>query len=166
METETFDRFRKTYWQAYRDLDGVRLRTWERSGVTLPQLRVLYQIRRAPGITTGDLARALGITVSTGSGLITKLVDRGLVERTTTPNDRRQLPLRLTEAGTALTGELSAPSQAYLRRVAEELGPDLAAVTAALARLTEATGRARATEDRSDGAASEPAATGERVACR
>jgi len=73
------ERFRLAYWQAIRDLDVVRLRQWEQWHVTLPQLRVLYQVRRAPGITTGDLAHGLGITVSTVSGLVSKLADRGLI---------------------------------------------------------------------------------------
>jgi DNA-binding MarR family transcriptional regulator len=117
---------------------------WERSGLTLPQLRVLFAIRREPGITTGDLARALGITVSTTSGLIAKLVERGLVERGSTPGDRRLLPLRLTSAGAQLTGDLSTAGTVYLRQVADQLGADLPAVTAVLARLAEAAAQVRA----------------------
>src|SRR5438552_14562048 len=88
-------RFRDAYWQAVRDSDTIRLRQWEQWHVTLPQLRVLHQIRRTPDITTGDLARLLGITVSTTSGLVIKLADRGLIARCSAA-DRRQIPLRLT----------------------------------------------------------------------
>jgi DNA-binding MarR family transcriptional regulator len=152
MEPTERSRFRHAYWGAFRDLDTVRLRLWERFGLTLPQLRVLHQIRREPGVTTGDLARALGITVSTTSGLVGKLVDRGLVTRTTAPDDRRQLPLRLTEAGAALTGDLSEVSRTFLDRVAVALGDDLPAVAAALEALATAAGRVRAAE-RDDAAA-------------
>jgi DNA-binding MarR family transcriptional regulator len=137
METE-LARFRRAYWQAFRELDTVRMRQWERSRLTLPQLRVLHRIRRVPGITTGELATMLGLTVSTVSGLVIKLTDRGLVERTTAADDRRQGPLRLTTAGEAISGEFSDESSVYLARVAAELGPALGVVTEALERLVAA----------------------------
>jgi DNA-binding MarR family transcriptional regulator len=146
MDTPAFRRFRRAYSAAARLLDTDRLHEWEQSRLTLPQLRVLYQIRRRPGSTTGELSRALGITVSTTSGLVIKLVDRGLVQRTTVPDDRRQAPLHLTEAGAAVAGELSDLRHAFLEQVAAELGDDLDAVVEALERLAEAAGRVRAAE--------------------
>ncbi len=136
--------FEREYWRSFRELDSVRLRHWERHRVTLPQLRVLYHIRRQPGVTTGELATALGITVSTTSGLVIKLADRGLVARATAANDRRQIPLHLTPEGETLTGELSEVGQRFTGRVAAALGDDLALVTAALIRLNEAAREATA----------------------
>ena len=130
-------RFRQAFWRAFRDADSLRLRQWERSHVTLPQLRVLYHLRRHPGATTGELARRLGITVSTTSGLVIKLVDRGLVVRGSLADDRRQAPLRLSEAGAALLGELSDEMRTYMGDVAARLGGDLDAVTRALEILAE-----------------------------
>ena len=137
-------RFERAYWRAFRELDSVRLRHWERHRVTLPQLRVLYQIRRAPGVTTGGLAAALGITVSTTSGLVIKLVERGLVERSTGVDDRRQGPLQLTAEGNILTGEHSEVGHLFTGEVAALLGDELAGVTAALERLTDAATEATA----------------------
>src|SRR5918998_553262 len=125
-------RFRQAFWRAFREADSIRLRQWERSSVTLPQLRVLYHLRRHPGLTTGELARRLGITVSTTSGLVIKLVDRGLVVRGSLADDRRQAPLRLSEAGAALLGELSDEMRTYMGEVAARLGADRDAVTQAL----------------------------------
>ena len=144
MGDEAMRRFSRAYWRAFRELDGVRLRHWERYRVTLPQLRVLHQIRRTPGVTTGELATALGITVSTTSGLVIKLADRGLVARTTGADDRRQAPLRLTPEGEELAGELSGVGQQFTRAVAASLGDDLATVTAALERLVAAAAEATA----------------------
>ena len=138
MNDDVVRRFERAYWQAFRELDTVRLRHWERHRVTLPQLRVLYHIRRTPGVTTGELAAALGITVSTTSGLVIKLVERGLVARATGAGDQRQIPLRLTPEGEVLTGELSEVGHAFTRHVAALLGDDLGAVTAMLERLTAA----------------------------
>jgi MarR family transcriptional regulator, organic hydroperoxide resistance regulator len=130
-------RFRQAFWRAFREADAIRLRQWERSHVTLPQLRVLYYLRRHPGATTGELARRLGITVSTTSGLVIKLVDRGLVMRGSLADDRRQAPLRLSDDGAALLGELSEEARAHLSGVADRLGDDLERVIQALELLAE-----------------------------
>ncbi len=132
-------RFRQAFWRAFREADSIRLRQWERSHVTLPQLRVLYHLRRHPGATTGELARRLGITVSTTSGLVIKLVDRGLVVRGSLADDRRQAPLRLSDDGSALLGELSDDARAFLGEVADRLGADLEPVVQALELLANAT---------------------------
>ena len=137
------ERFRAAYRCAYRELDSIRLRQWERSHLTLPQLRILFQVRRSPGVTTGQLARTVGITMSTTSGLVAKLVNAGLVARGHVSEDRRQIPLDLTEAGRALAGELAEYSQPFLNRLAEALGDDLEPVIAALERLAGASALVR-----------------------
>jgi DNA-binding MarR family transcriptional regulator len=99
---------------------------------------VLYHIRRAPGVTGGEIAAALGITVSTVSGLVGKLTERGLLARGTAPDDRRQAPLELTPEGLTLVGALSETNQAFTAQVAATLGDDLEAITSALERLAAA----------------------------
>lgn len=138
-----FTRFRHAYWQVVRELDKERLREWERSRLTLPQLRVLFQVRRTPGITTGELAKLLGVTVSTTSGLVIKLADRGLIRRETAAGDRRQAPLFLSEEALSLVSDISDTWRPFLSGVAEELGEDLERVTNALERIAEAATRVR-----------------------
>jgi DNA-binding MarR family transcriptional regulator len=137
------DRFRAAYWQVLRDLDTQRLGQWERSHLTLPQLRVVFQVRRTPGITTGQLARCLGVTMSTVSGLVSKLADRGLVARGSSDDDRRQIPLELTDAGLDLAGELAERTRPFVDQIAGELGDDLEGVVAALETLVAAAARVR-----------------------
>ncbi len=145
MQANSFlgDRFRAAYWQVMRDLDTVRLRQWEQWHITLPQLRVLYQVRRTPSITTGDLAQLLGITVSTTSGLVGKLADRGLIVRSAAPGDRRQIPLQLSPQGEALVGEMRGPSVAFLDELIRDLGAEIEGMTGMLERLTRAAAAAR-----------------------
>jgi DNA-binding MarR family transcriptional regulator len=138
MSDDPVARFRRAYWRAFRELDSVRLRQWEEYRLTLPQLRVLYHIRRTPGVTGGEIAAALGITVSTVSGLVGKLTERGLLARGTTPDDRRQAPLELTSEGLTLVGALSETNQAFTAQVAAALGDELETITAALERLADA----------------------------
>jgi DNA-binding MarR family transcriptional regulator len=127
--------FREAYWAALRELDSVRLRLWEQTGLTLPQLRVLFQIRRTPGVTAGELSKLLGTAPSTTSGLVAKLEQRGLVERGREPDDRRREPLLLTDRGAGVAGGLSEATRPYLEQIAHALGDDIGAVTATLERV-------------------------------
>jgi DNA-binding MarR family transcriptional regulator len=138
-----YERFRVAYIRALLELETLRLAQWERSRVTLPQLRVLFQVRGTPGITTGQLAQSLGITVSTTSGLVAKLARAGLIARGTSEDDRRQIPLELTDKGRVLAGELADYARPFLRDVAENLGDRLDATTAALEMLAAAVASAR-----------------------
>ena len=144
------ERFHEAYWRAVRELDTLRLRQWERSRLTLPQLRILFQVRRSPGVTTGQLARALGITVSTTSGLVAKLVDAGLMVRGQLSDDRRQIPLELTEAGSAVAGELTEYSKPFFDQMTGALGDDLEQVIAALDKLARASAIVRETGEPED----------------
>lgn len=140
-------RFRRAYWAALREVDNLRLRMWERSNLTLPQLRVLFHVRSNPGITTAELARALGTTVSTTSGLIIKLEERGLIERTQHPDDRRREPLSLSAPGAVLVGGLSETTRPFLEGLALRLGDDLDAASALLERVAAAAAAERAASE-------------------
>jgi DNA-binding MarR family transcriptional regulator len=124
-------------------VDTRRLRTWEDRGLTLPQLRVLFHLRAQPGITTNALAQQLDLTTPTVSGLVDKLARAGLVERGRRAEDRRVIPLMLTNEGVATVGEIREGNQALLASLCAQLGPDLEPVTGALELLAEAVDRAR-----------------------
>jgi DNA-binding MarR family transcriptional regulator len=81
--------------------------------------------------------------MSTTSGLVSKLADRGLVARGSSQGDRRQIPLELTETGQELAGELVQQTRPFLEEVAGELGQELDQVVGALEKLVAATARVR-----------------------
>jgi DNA-binding MarR family transcriptional regulator len=136
-------RFRTSYWTLVHYVETLRLRVWEERGLTLPQLRVLFQIRAQPGTTTNALARQLGLTAPTVSGLVDKLARAGLVARGRRSEDRRLVPLTLTEDGTATVGEIREGNRALLAALSAQLGPDLARVTEALELLASGIERAQ-----------------------
>ncbi len=138
------ERLRAAYWRVLHDLDALRLQQWERSKLTLPQLRVLFQVRRSPGITTGQLSKCMGITMSTTSGLVAKLADGGLLTRGTSADDRRQIPLQLSPQGQQLAGELAETTRPFLDAVVRELGDEVERVADALEELAAAAARVRA----------------------
>lgn len=104
--------------------------------LTMQQLKVLTLIAAERGRAAGhDLAETLNVSVATMSGLVDRLVEHGMVQRSDDPADRRIRRLSVTDAGSAtLRGLLSSnsiPNQ-VLDRLAED---DLRALVQGLAAL-------------------------------
>jgi DNA-binding MarR family transcriptional regulator len=111
-------------------------------GVTMSQAKVLYLVLAEPGLRMSDLAARLGVSLSTVSGVVDRLVDQGLLARSDDPADRRQVVIRVTDAGTTqleLFRELNAGQvRALLSRVDDA---DLVVVARALDVLAAAASR-------------------------
>lgn len=67
-------------------------------GVTLPQYRMLVVLERGRSNLTA-LARELDVASSTALRMVDRLIDAGLVERHTPPENRRETHLSLTPVG-------------------------------------------------------------------
>lgn len=143
MDDDLERRFRVAYWDVVHYVDRQRLRTWEDRGLTLPQLRILFQLRAQPGITTNALARQLGLSTPTVSGLVDKLVRASLVERGQRAEDRRVIPLMLTEEGASTVGEIREGNRALLTALSSQLGPELKHVTESLEQLAATIGQVK-----------------------
>lgn len=76
--------------------------------VTLPQLRALVLIATRGTLNLNALADAMGVHPSNASRSCDRLVAAGLLRRTSSPLDRRNLVLDLTEAGETLVDLLTA----------------------------------------------------------
>ena len=70
--------------------------------VTMAQMKALYLVAARGSLHMSALADLLGVTLSTGSGLVDRLVDQGLLERRHDDLDRRHVIVRLTPSGTEL----------------------------------------------------------------
>lgn len=66
------------------------------------QLAALYAVSGTEGLSVTDLAELIGRSPSATSRVVSELVARGMLERTTEAADRRQRSLALTPSGTAL----------------------------------------------------------------
>jgi len=108
-------------------------------GVTMSQAKVLYLVQAEPGLRMSELSSRLGVSISTVSGVVDRLVDQGLLDRQDDPADRRQVVLRITDAGTTqleLFRELNAGQfRDLLARIGES---DLAVVEHAIGILAAA----------------------------
>jgi DNA-binding MarR family transcriptional regulator len=101
---------------------GSLLATDER--ITFPQLRglVLVASRRATSTTT--LADALDVHPSTASRLAERLVAAGLLHRTPSSDDRRQVSLDLTHEGRTLLAAIMEHRRTAFRDLLQQLSPD------------------------------------------
>lgn len=94
------------------------------AGISPQQHQALLTIKGFPSsghITVGDLAERLQIRHHSAVGLIDRLVSKGLIARTPSSSDRRQVFLELTSRGDHVLERLSAAHKEQLRRVGPEI---------------------------------------------
>jgi DNA-binding MarR family transcriptional regulator len=92
-----------------------------RGGVSGAQLFVLRQIAAQPGLTIGELADRTFSRQSTVSGVVARLVAKGLVARHAGPTDARQTVLTLTRKGERAIEGAEPVAQERLARALAEL---------------------------------------------
>lgn len=81
---------------------GISVRAADEVGDISPvQLRALTVLRETTGANLVQLSQGMGVTVSTASRLVDRLVAAGLAERRPAPHTRREIRLSLTRAGKA-----------------------------------------------------------------
>jgi DNA-binding MarR family transcriptional regulator len=96
------------------------------------QARALKVVSERDGVRLSDLAEALHIAPRSATEVADGLQERGLIERTPDPGDRRAVLLRPTEEGRRIRGEIGAARAADS---AELFGRLSAADRAELARV-------------------------------
>jgi DNA-binding MarR family transcriptional regulator len=110
-----------------------------RLGLSMAQLNILYTLQRCGEMPMSRLAEMLNVSLSNATGLIDRIEERGLVERSRVPEDRRIVLIRVTPAGERMLGEIDALSEDHLRSVLRRLdAAERAAVAEAFASLREA----------------------------
>lgn len=114
--------------------------------VTMPQAKLLYLLGAAGDLHMADVVARLGVSLSTVSGLVDRVVDQGLAHRREDPMDRRQVVVGLTPAGTAFIDRFRELSADQMRGLLNLLSDrELSVVRDALAALSRAAERAAAT---------------------
>ncbi len=72
---------------------------WVGLDLTREQLRIVFLIHHREKLSPGEVADALGVSKANVTGVINRLVVKGLVSRRENPADRRGYILSLTEKG-------------------------------------------------------------------
>src|SRR5690348_3867283 len=117
-----------------RGMIGLSTRAADQLGqVSIVQLRAPTMLRSLQPASLVQLAEGIGVTPSTTSRLVDRLVAAGLVDRRTSPESRRQIELRLSPDGEATLDRydrlrLAAMTEALERIPAERRDAVLAAV--------------------------------------
>jgi DNA-binding MarR family transcriptional regulator len=114
------------------------------ASLTLPQLRVLVVLKGRGPVKLVSLAATLAVNPSTAMRMVGRLESGGLVERRPNPADRREVIVRLTEAGGSLVEEVMEHRRAEVAGLVARLPakqraglvPALRALTAAVEAAT------------------------------
>lgn len=89
-----------------RDRRQEELEAWLRLNLGIGQLKSLFFISNRGSTSLGKLAAALKVTPTNTTGIVDRLLERKLITRKESPDDRRVLVLRTTARGEALVNEL------------------------------------------------------------
>lgn len=108
---------------ASRALVGVAARSLAatEAKVTLPQYRALVLVGSKGEQNVSNLADALEIHPSTATRLCDRLIAKGLIERTTSVESRREVTVTLSAAGRALVRTVTTKRRNELRRIIAQL---------------------------------------------
>ena len=114
--------------------------------VTMPQAKLLYLLGAVGEMHMSDLVVRLGVSLSTISGLVDRVVDHGLATRREDPADRRQVLVGLTPAGTEFIDRFRELNARQMRELLERLADaELELVRGALAALGRVASQTSAT---------------------
>jgi DNA-binding MarR family transcriptional regulator len=93
-------------------------------GLTVPQLFLVQELRAQPGLTVTELSERLGLSKSTISGMVERLLRRGVITRRRSATDRRVVHLYLAPTLLEQASRLTVLKENYLARLLGRLEPD------------------------------------------
>lgn len=108
-------------WAVEHALESLSRAMLATHGVTGAQQFALRVLDARPGLTPGDLARALRVDPSTLTAMLHRLEQRGLVTREPDPADHRRVRLRPTPAGADLAAHTGSAVEAALDRTLDAI---------------------------------------------
>ena len=91
--------FMRILWSVEHGLSSMSKSMLRRVDVTGPQRLVLRIVGKRPGINAGELASIMHLHPSTLTGILKRLVERGLLARTSDVADGRKAVFHLTRTG-------------------------------------------------------------------
>ncbi|MGQ9532094.1 MAG: MarR family winged helix-turn-helix transcriptional regulator [Desulfotomaculales bacterium] len=105
-------------------------------GLTVPQLFLVQELQTRPGLTLTELSERLGLSKSTVSGMVDRLLRRGVITRRRSETDRRVAHLYLAPCLLEQASRLTVLKENYLARLLNRLEPgEVDEIIAALEKL-------------------------------
>lgn len=131
--------FMRLLWAVDHGLEASSKQMDAEVGVTGPQRLVVRLVGKRPGISAGQLAEVLHVHPSTLTGVLARLVERGVLTRRPDPEDARRALFGLTAQGKKIDEVRSGTVEAKVRRALAKVPPkELASARKVLAGLAEA----------------------------
>jgi DNA-binding MarR family transcriptional regulator len=107
--------------QLFRQLLPRVPKEWLEMDVTMPQLKTMLLLFLNGPMRMSDLASDLGVTLATATGLVDRMVEKGIVLRQDNPEDRRVVLIGLSTEGQAKISRLWESSKIKSRELLESL---------------------------------------------
>lgn len=115
-----------------------------RAGVSMTHLHVMWMIQRHGELSMTRLAEMLDVSLSNATGLVDRMEERGLIERSRVPDDRRVVRVGLSAHGRDLLAEIDLIKGDLARTILRHLtAPQMAALMRTVADLRGALQAAR-----------------------
>lgn len=110
-----------------------------KAGVSMTHMHVMWLLEHHGDLQMTRLAEMLDVSMSSATGIVDRMEERGLIERARVPDDRRVVEVRLTPRGVQALEAIEAIKQDRLRDILGHLETaELAGVAAALAAIRRA----------------------------
>jgi MarR family 2-MHQ and catechol resistance regulon transcriptional repressor len=123
-------------FQAFEQFSAHHIRQMD---LTPPQFDVIATLGNTQGMSCKELSQKTLITKGTLTGVVDRLAEKGLVQRTPLENDRRSVFISLTLAGDALFAQAFPAHLHYMKAAFERFSAvQLDAMTTELNRLGQA----------------------------
>jgi DNA-binding MarR family transcriptional regulator len=115
--------FMRLLWSVEHGLQRLSKRMENELGITGPQRLVLRVVGQYPDLSAKDLAHIVRLHPSTITGILQRLVSRGLLERQRDPVDTRRIRLRLKPPAARYTTRSRGTVESAVREALKRAGP-------------------------------------------
>ena len=123
IEDQTKDRIIAEFRGAMAELRCIGSEKLVRVGVSMTQLHVMSMLERHGDMAMSRLAEMIDVSLSSATGLVDRMEERGYLERLRVPDDRRVVLVRISETGRKLLDEIELLRTELLRTVLERMDP-------------------------------------------
>lgn len=122
-----------TVGELVRDLRCASTDRFVKHGLSMTQVHILRQLEQQGPISMSHIAELLDVSVSNATGLVDRMVERGLVERVGDPDDRRVVLVRVATGGNQALEDAESIKLDRIRSICARLDDvQLLRITAAL----------------------------------
>jgi len=135
------------------------------SNLTMSQLKTLFVLRHRGASGGQDLARAMGVSLATMTGIVDRLVAQALVERSEDPKDRRVRRVALSPHGREVVDGIITAGNEHQRRLMQRLDVEELSVLERASAILEQALAAESAETGRAAESAEPAESAESRAC-